>query len=43
MIRARFLIGRTLAALAALVIVGILILNVFAFVFGTTAESRNAT
>ena len=32
MIRARFLIGRILAALAAVLIVGILILNVFAFV-----------
>ena len=32
MIRAKFLIGRILAALAAVMIVGILILNVFAFV-----------
>lgn len=32
MIRAEFLIGRILAALAAVMIVGILILNVFAFV-----------
>ena len=32
MIRAAFLMGRILAALAALLIVGILMLNVFAFV-----------
>ena len=32
MIRAKFLIGRILAALAAVMIVAILILNVFAFV-----------